>query len=266
MYIQPDQVALLPSSIQLNYQATIYWIYFSSDKVSCFLCKEEGHLAKYCKNIEPNSQLTTTQSDNSSINTNTALNSSLIDRNVTTSAKDPLIQNSIFTIDEKISSLPLITNNITDDYVAMPPPMLDNKLNNKRTLSTNSTSDSSSVKAVRSTPKKHKNSKNESTVSISEIIEQLNPAKEFFSFNSCSYQLDFQSTALFLQSAFGSSDIQGAASSYTNDYERLTNLLQQIKDMIENKNLRSRIKRIIMRFKNKSTDSYTELSSEVEDI
>ena len=42
--------------MQINYDDTNYWIYFSTEKLTCFLCKEEGHLAKFCKNVDPNMQ------------------------------------------------------------------------------------------------------------------------------------------------------------------------------------------------------------------
>ena len=50
MYINPDDFAKLPESLQITYEGTNYWIYFSTDSPVCFLCKTEGHLAKQCKN------------------------------------------------------------------------------------------------------------------------------------------------------------------------------------------------------------------------
>lgn len=54
MYIHPEDVSEIPESIQINFDETAYWIYFSSDKINCFLCKEEGHLAKHCRNYNQN--------------------------------------------------------------------------------------------------------------------------------------------------------------------------------------------------------------------
>lgn len=56
MYVRPEDVQKIPENMQINYNDTTYWIYLSAEKLTCFLCKEEGHLAKYCKNTESNLQ------------------------------------------------------------------------------------------------------------------------------------------------------------------------------------------------------------------
>lgn len=48
VYIPPEDVNKLPESIQINHEDTQYWIYISTDTLSCFLCKKEGHIAKSC--------------------------------------------------------------------------------------------------------------------------------------------------------------------------------------------------------------------------
>lgn len=49
VYIHPDDVDKIPNSIQITYDETKYWIYLSDDDVTCFLCKQTGHLAKNCQ-------------------------------------------------------------------------------------------------------------------------------------------------------------------------------------------------------------------------
>lgn len=56
MYVRPEDAQKIPENMQINYDDTTYWIYLSAEKLTCFLCKEEGHLAKYCKNTESNLQ------------------------------------------------------------------------------------------------------------------------------------------------------------------------------------------------------------------
>ncbi|KAM0734621.1 Transposon TX1 uncharacterized 82 kDa protein [Formica fusca] len=56
MYVHPKDVQKIPENMQINYDDTTYWIYLSAEKLTCFLCKEERHLAKYCKNTESNLQ------------------------------------------------------------------------------------------------------------------------------------------------------------------------------------------------------------------
>lgn len=50
-YINPEDVPKLPPSMKINFDDTVYWIYLSTDKLTCFACNEEGHVARYCKNI-----------------------------------------------------------------------------------------------------------------------------------------------------------------------------------------------------------------------
>lgn len=50
VYIQPKDVSKLPESLKINYDDMACWIYFSTDKLICFICKEEGHTQKYCQN------------------------------------------------------------------------------------------------------------------------------------------------------------------------------------------------------------------------
>lgn len=54
VYTNPEDFEKLPNSMEIEYEQTTYWIYFSNDKVGCYLCKEEGHLAKDCKAHEIN--------------------------------------------------------------------------------------------------------------------------------------------------------------------------------------------------------------------
>lgn len=56
MYLNPDDVTKLPDSIQVTQDNVTYWIYLSAEKLTCFLCKEEGHLAKHCQAILTDSQ------------------------------------------------------------------------------------------------------------------------------------------------------------------------------------------------------------------
>ena len=49
MYIEDLQMSLLPPTLSINIDNAKHFIYLSSQKVTCFLCNEEGHLAKHCQ-------------------------------------------------------------------------------------------------------------------------------------------------------------------------------------------------------------------------
>lgn len=54
VFIHPDDIAKLPESFKITDDDTTHWIYASSDTVKCFLCKENGHVARQCHiNTEP---------------------------------------------------------------------------------------------------------------------------------------------------------------------------------------------------------------------
>lgn len=48
VYIDPDDEHKLPESIPITYDSTMYWIYISADNMTCFTCKQEGHIASHC--------------------------------------------------------------------------------------------------------------------------------------------------------------------------------------------------------------------------
>ena len=56
MYVNPDDIKKIPETLQIIYDDTVYWLYLSAEKLTCFLCKEEGHLAKHCKKSKPETQ------------------------------------------------------------------------------------------------------------------------------------------------------------------------------------------------------------------
>ncbi|KAK2574834.1 hypothetical protein KPH14_012937, partial [Odynerus spinipes] len=49
VFIDPDDIEKLPKEFTINYEETLYHIYVSTDKITCFVCKQDGHTAKYCK-------------------------------------------------------------------------------------------------------------------------------------------------------------------------------------------------------------------------
>ena len=85
MYILPKYLPNLFESVQITLDETPYHIYLSTKKLACFLCKEEGHVAKCCKN--QNTSLHLPPNDNSAQN---------VSQSQAVSAKFPNIDNSAF--------------------------------------------------------------------------------------------------------------------------------------------------------------------------
>lgn len=54
IFIDPTDIDKLPKEFTVNYEDTVYHIYASTDKISCFICHQEGHTQKYCKSATNN--------------------------------------------------------------------------------------------------------------------------------------------------------------------------------------------------------------------
>lgn len=51
VFISPEQVNEIPTSLEIYFDGETYRIFFSDDKVKCFRCNEFGHIASNCVNI-----------------------------------------------------------------------------------------------------------------------------------------------------------------------------------------------------------------------
>lgn len=52
IYIDPDDIEKLPDSALISHEDTTYRIYFTTDNISCYLCKQEGHMASQCPSYQ----------------------------------------------------------------------------------------------------------------------------------------------------------------------------------------------------------------------
>ena len=69
LYIHPDDINKMPSSIIINFEQTDYRIFLSDDTVTCYLCKQTGHTSNYCKKeIINKSQIIQVENPNPIIN------------------------------------------------------------------------------------------------------------------------------------------------------------------------------------------------------
>ncbi|CAL1674575.1 unnamed protein product [Lasius platythorax] len=238
MYVRPQDVQKIPENMQINYDNTTYWIYLSTEKLSCFLCKEEGHLAKYCKNIELNLQNSPPINDSKQQSTNITTESNQMETNVLLKPKesDPP---SIIGIKRPLSS---------DASTAS---------NQEESKDTNTQSDN--IDKIRKTKKK---AKRQQIASKMDITQQLQPAKEYLTTNEKKYSLNFNDFAEFLLNTYGNSNITEIAHKYTNDLTALNNMLTDTYGLISERNLKSRITRIKKYLRQPTDDNIEEVSSD----
>jgi len=60
MFINQEDITKLPGSLVINFNQTSFRIFFTDDRITCFLCKEVGHTSASCKKqISHNSPIAT---------------------------------------------------------------------------------------------------------------------------------------------------------------------------------------------------------------
>jgi len=111
LYIHPDDINKMPSSILINFEQTDYRIFLSDDTVMCFLCKQTGHTSNYCKKeIVNKSQTMLDENPNHISNNMNTDNSMQIDSNSNSKSQTTLYNNSI-----PISNITETDNNVLID-------------------------------------------------------------------------------------------------------------------------------------------------------
>ena len=254
VYIHPEDVTNLPDVLQINFDSVNYWIYLSTEKLSCFLCKEEGHLAKFCKNANTAPQ----HSPNLSILSNEGISVTS-----TPCVKEKISSNRPIASEDKLSS-----SEPNSSLLLMPPPATLKRPLTPSTSTTesvcspeykqeNDASTNIKKKVTKQKTKKIKtgSKKNKSEISITDLYSQMLPAKDLISKNSVSYPLDFDDIIDFLLTTYDNPKVMETALKYTQDIPALTVMLSEVKDLLSERNLKSRIIRILKKLINSNANS-----------
>ncbi|KAK2577810.1 hypothetical protein KPH14_012693 [Odynerus spinipes] len=236
VYIHPEVVYNLPNVLEINYDDLNFFIYPTTEKLTCFLCKEEGHLAKYCRNTEPPSLVST----------------------IITNDIDESNPKTILPTDKVVSVNPILsedkdsTSQTSTSNFVLPRPMPT-----KRPLSSStSINDSASGTVTKienptltrtKQPAKKIKTKKAITpqISLQDLSIKLLPVKEAVATNIQKYPLDFDSITDFLHSSYNNPKILDNALRYTQDISALISMLSDIKDLLTERSIKSRIIRII---------------------
>lgn len=238
MYVNPDDIKKLPETLQINYDDTVYWLYLSAEKLTCFLCKEEGHLAKHCKKSEPETQHSSkvTNQEQKEFE-NETINSQINDT-------DNNPNQEMFPPSGTKRPLSSSASASTTNEFAIAVNKAEGELKNKKIIK----------KAKKSVGKSEECS---AIPSISDITEKLEPAREHLLLNAQKYPLDFENISQFLSATHGKSDIIGVAQKYTADIPSLLNMLTEIYSFLQDRSIKSRITRIKNRIQDSITDEVT---------
>ena len=241
VYIHPDNVPNIPESLQINYDDTSYWIYLSTDNLTCFLCKKSGHIAKNCTAAQQN------KPDEKAVES--------ID---TATKKSP---------PKKHDSNSNLQNK---DFPGLPPSQLElmdalNTPGTKRTHSTiSSTNTDKSENLITNTDeniskgndnswipakpnsKKPKKISAPKTKSIT-TDDLLNSVEPLFENSSANFILNYMQFKSFFEKATGSANPAAIANDYTDDIQGLINMLKEIYPNLTERTAKLRCTKIINR-------------------
>ena len=234
IYISPPENITIPESIVISYDNTSYRIFLSQDRLSCFKCKQQGHIASQChtENNTPllrNTPEISTQSDHIASQYNTDTTDMTENNNPSTSTK----------------------RNISE--VITPPIDISGQTSNEKDI------------FATPTPMKTKKSKPSSLTETSPTTKDcMAPAKKFIESESHSFALNYEQITDFFENAFGSPDPLSIAKNYTDDIPALLDMLTKIYPHLTQRSIKTRctkIRKKIMKQINQEPPDYESDSS-----
>ena len=252
MYIDINDINKLPGSLQVEYEGTSYWLYLSSEKLTCFVCREEAHLAKHCKN---NKVVENTETDEPLDNTpqNEVINTpSLLEHmdlnNITTNVTDL----DEFKVPQNCPKIQLSISSRTEtDQTSEAYSQLENYNDNNEKKN-----DSKNRNKIKSKPPKKKAKTTENQANIS-VEEMLIPAKQKFEKTLYAPPIPIDKLALFLEEVQDNYDISESIKKYSNDPTEIIDSLNSIYSHIKERALKSRITRILKKIQKKTQSATT---------
>lgn len=238
IHLQPKDIAKLPNEFKVVHNTTTYHIYCSSEKIACFLCKKEGHIAKHCTvlNFQESVPIVNSQSQN-------IQGTSFVQQT-----------NKVIQSEKQFPNLSSTTttseNSIVEKQMA-PPETSDVKKTPKRVLSSSNDSEKDLSKKICIPEKKNLNNTKGSNAK-SKPDEILEKSVESFQVEiaesdinqlpiNCEIMKDFISSS-YGKPYKGSYDL---AITYTNNIQALLTFLARFRQSIEDKDLKTRVTKLI---------------------
>lgn len=234
--MKSECVEKIPPSIKIECDDTAYWVYFSKDVVQCFLCKEIGHIAKYCKAAD-----TQADGENSgdwatqSITKNAALEEVIVSQ--------AEIQGSL----SDISDLSQVRS-------TLPPPQIPAKRGRPASIASSGalqdqTAGSENVNIKPSVSKKKKLKTNKPNIAavfaaVTVANKQLNDENKY-------PEETLENISKFLTQCYGARNVREKALEYTSDVAELSSVLKNIAQTLTDTNLKSRVGRIVTNLEKK---------------
>lgn len=207
-------------NLQLKVNNATHWIYLSTEKLVCFVCNNEGHLAKYCSQAE-----------------NSATNS-------TAPASLPPSKNPQEPLKKEIPTKPSKSPEI---QIKMPNLVPAPTSQVKRTFSAVSTSTKSESSSVKKVPRITE----QATVPDIEVFKtKLQPAENYLNELDPEKDLNFEKIANLFKDTFGQQKVLPIVDQYTEDRAYLDEILSDVHQLVEDRSTKVRITKLRNRIKN----------------
>jgi len=171
VYLHPDDIHKLPSSLLINYDQTDYRIFFSDDTVLCYICKQTGHTSNHCKKDLDNTSLTNSNNHSPPISEEIVID--------TNSQNDPN------TMDKESTYIDHIIEHNNQQFTNKPSPAQESVDHIKRPISSyasTSNTDNTSITEnpinTTATTKKMQNHQTNNSILTSKLLESQSNGKK----------------------------------------------------------------------------------------
>lgn len=225
VFVTPEDFSLLPERIQIDYEDTSYWVYLSSDTMTCFLCKKEGHVAQKC----PEGQAGTSN-DSDKIY---SFEETIPDAKVLPFKRPhPPTESSSKSLSEPVPTIPK-------------PPRRDSpSLVMDEDIQDSDSSEDGTYKHDKNTTKKHRK-----IPTIDTHSSYWHSIEDHIMHSNKNYPLTPLELKTYLEHTYGIGDIRNITLQYTENIQSLIDMFKDLIPMISNRSLKNRITRIVTKLK-----------------
>ena len=234
LYINPEDIVKLTPSLKVSYDNTTWWIYLSEKKVSCYICKEEGHVAKFCQNVSQDMSEQTEETENLTNEQNAA---AIVNNSLENSSAKKSQETAAISTEAEHFKLPRMDSTLLRNKRPPPVPTSSESSRNSNIIN-------DKENKIVNTSKKPKTLL-KVIPTYEEVACELEPAKDHIAQNFEKYPLNFEEIVNFLIAAYDNLNIPEVALTFTSNLTSLTEMLRNIRELIIVPSLKSRIYRII---------------------
>lgn len=215
LYVTPEDFNRLPEKVSIDFDETTYWIYFSSDTMTCFICKNDGHVASKCpENNEASSR-----------------------NNMETQNTDTLIPKRPHPPTESSTTKECMESEIINEETALSIDNSGDDLDNVSLSSSDEVYKTASGKKLKRTPHSDLDS------------IKWDQIDDFIATSSKNYPLSGKEVKEYLEDTYGVKNIKDITFRYTEEIDTLIELLTDLIPNISYRSVKNRLSRIVSKLK-----------------